>query len=57
MNKDTRVCTNCKTEFEVEVYGTVYPGCKDREEIICPYCSAENGGIMTSQFVKTSKIK
>lgn len=57
MDKDTMVCTNCKEEFEVEVYGTVYPGCKEREEIICPYCSTENGSIMTSQFVKTSKIK
>lgn len=57
MDKDTMVCINCSEEFEVKVYGTVYPGCKEREEIICPYYSAENGAIMTSQFVKTRKLK
>ncbi len=50
-------CKSCGKEFDYEVYGDTYPGCKDREEIECPYCGEINAYEMTSGFVKTFPIK
>lgn len=49
-------CKKCSNKFEVTLVGNVYPGCKDLEDIICPYCGYVNGTTMTSQIVKTNKI-
>ena len=49
-------CSECGKVFIWEEYGDVYPGGKDTEYIVCPYCDARNGSIRTSGFVSTSKI-
>lgn len=43
-------CKNCGKKVEYELVGTVYPGGKDREETICPYCGNILESRMTSQF-------
>ena len=50
-------CTECKKDFTWVDHGNVYPGGKDREYITCPYCGANNGSIMTSGSVFSSKIE
>lgn len=31
-------CKNCGKKVEYDLIGMVYPGGKDREEAVCPYC-------------------
>ena len=56
MEEYNQKCVKCGKEFKVKVTTMNVPGGKDREEIYCPYCNAENGYRMTSGFVKTYKI-
>ena len=49
-------CEFCEKEFRVRVTTMNVPGCKEKEEIECPYCHEENGYRMTSGFVNTYKI-
>ena len=43
-------CKNCGKKVEYELVGAVYPGCKDREEAVCPYCGYVLESMMTSQY-------
>ncbi len=56
MEEYTQKCRECEKEFLVQVTTMNVPGGKSREEIVCPYCHADNGYRMTSGFVKTFKI-
>lgn len=56
MEEYTKKCEFCGREFRVQVTTMNVPGCKEKEEIICPYCHEENGYRMTSGFVYTYKI-
>lgn len=49
-------CSECGMRFRVQVTTTNVPGCKEKEEVDCPYCHSNNGYRMTSGFVKTFKI-
>lgn len=49
-------CEKCNGHFEYHEDGAIYPGGKDKEDIICPYCGEKNGTIMTSGFVRCKKI-
>lgn len=40
--------TECGKLFECQITDDRYPGCKDKEEIICPYCGKVVGYEMTS---------
>lgn len=42
-------CSKCGKKVEYELEGMVYPGGKDREEAICPYCDNVLASKMTSQ--------
>ncbi|MDY4579064.1 MAG: hypothetical protein SO471_14185 [Anaerobutyricum hallii] len=42
-------CKNCGKKVEYELTGPVYPGGKDREEAVCPYCHYVLESRMTSQ--------
>lgn len=42
-------CKNCGKKVEFGFFGNVYPGGKDREEAICPYCGNILESSMTSQ--------
>lgn len=49
-------CKECGRKFHVHVTTMNVPGGKDKEEVDCPYCHANNGYRMTSGFVYTFKI-
>lgn len=42
-------CEKCDKKVEYGLVGTVYPGGKEREEAICPYCGNVLESTMTSQ--------
>lgn len=50
-------CNKCGKKFLVHITSMNVPGGKDREEVVCPYCNADNGYRMTSGFVYTYPIK
>lgn len=43
-------CKGCGKLVEYQLIGNVYPGGKDREEAICPYCGYVLESRMTSQY-------
>ena len=49
-------CKKCGKLFEYRIVGTIYPGGKEREDIVCPRCGETNGSEMTSAFIQTYKI-
>ena len=50
-------CKECGKVFRWGIVGTIYPGGKEKEDIDCPYCGANNGYKMTSAFVRTEKTE
>lgn len=52
-----KTCKECGNVFRWGIVGTIYPGGKEKEDIDCPYCGANNGYEMTSAFVRTEKIE
>lgn len=56
MEEYEKVCSDCGKTFLVRVTTMNVPGGKDREEVDCPYCHANNGYRMTSGFVYTYKL-
>ena len=51
-----KYCEKCGKDYEYEVWGTVYPGGKERETANCPYCGEEGYSIMTSQCISVYKV-
>lgn len=56
LDKDVRTCPKCGKKYSVSNSGDQFPGGKESEEIICPYCGHVTGHMMTSGFPRTSKI-
>lgn len=54
--KDIRKCEACDKGFTVEISGAGYPGGKERESVVCPWCGAENGSEMTNGILTTRKV-
>ena len=50
------ICTNCGKKFAYQLEGNVYPGGKDREVAMCPYCGEIGYSEMTSQTISVYKI-
>ncbi|CAD5599723.1 hypothetical protein RZ714_004588 [Escherichia coli] len=52
-------CSNesCNKEFIYWEHSGGYPGGKDKEPIICPYCGHKNGYEMTSGLISSKKIE
>lgn len=52
-------CKNeqCKKKFIYWEHGTTFPGGQEKEPIVCPYCDAIYGYIMTSRLVSSKKIE
>lgn len=50
-------CSNesCNKEFIYWEHSGGYPGGKDKEPIICPYCGHTNGYEMTSGLISSKK--
>lgn len=42
LNESAEICKTCGKKFTWELHGIGYPGGRDREDIICPYCGAKN---------------
>lgn len=53
------VCSNekCKKEFIYWEHSGGYPGGKEKETIVCPYCGHENGFVMTSGLISSKKLE
>lgn len=49
-------CENCGKKFGYKVWGTVYPGGKERETADCPYCGKTGYSEMTSQNITVYRI-
>ena len=49
-------CKKCGKEFGYDIGGPVYPGGKDREEAICPFCGEIGYSEITSQCISVYKI-
>ena len=49
-------CKKCGKKFAYEIFGDVYPGCKEKEEAQCPYCGEIGYSVMTSQCIAVYKI-
>ena len=49
-------CKKCKKTYAYEVWGTVYPGGKERETADCPYCGETGYSEMTSQCISVYKV-
>lgn len=54
--KDITNCENCKRKFSYQNCGDRWPGGKEKEFIVCPYCKANNGWVITSGFIVSSKL-
>lgn len=49
-------CKKCGKKYGYEIWGEVYPGGKDREEAIYPYCGEVGYSTMTSQNISSYKL-
>jgi len=49
-------CQHCSKQYAFELVGNVYPGGKDREYAVCPYCGEIGYSEMTSQTIRVYKI-
>lgn len=49
-------CKKCGKTYAYEVWGTVYPGGKERETADCPYCGETGYSEMTSQCISVYKV-
>ena len=57
MEEYEMTCSECGKKFLVRITTMNVPGGKEKEEVDCPYCHANNGYRMTSGFVYTFKIE
>ena len=56
MDREIRTCGHCGQQYFVENRMDCYPGCREREEIICPHCGEIDGYMKTSGVPHTSKV-
>ena len=49
-------CKKCGKKYAYEVWGTVYPGGKERKAANCPYCGEVGYSEMTSQNISSYKL-
>lgn len=49
-------CQKCGKKFGYELQGVNAPGCKDREELYCPYCGELCHSEMTPLVFVTYKL-
>ena len=54
---NTTVCEKCGKEFLWSVHDGIWPGGKDKEFIICPYCNNAAGSVMTNGFIEVRKTE
>ena len=49
-------CKNCGKEYYYKSTGNIWPGGKDLEMAICPYCKAEGPSEFISGFIYSYKL-
>ena len=49
-------CKKCGMKYAYEFWGAVYPGGKDKEAAVCPYCGEVGFSKMTSQNISSYKL-
>ena len=49
-------CKSCGKEYYYESTGNIWPGGKERETAICPYCKAEGPSEFISGFIHSYKL-
>lgn len=49
-------CKNCGKDYYYESSSNIWPGGKERETVICPYCKAEGPSEMISGFINSYKL-
>lgn len=49
-------CKKCGNNYAYEIWGTTYPGGKERESANCPYCGEIGYSEMTSQSISSYKL-
>ena len=49
-------CKNCGKDYYYESSGNIWPGGKECETAICPYCKAEGPSEMISGFINSYKL-
>lgn len=54
--KNMTNCEKCERKFSYTNSGDRWAGGREKEFIICPYCGSNNGWVMTSGFILSSKI-
>lgn len=52
-----KTCDACHKKFKILITTQSVPGCKEKEEVWCPYCHHFNGYVMTSGEVKIEKME
>ncbi len=57
LNQDIRVCKKCGKKYRVRNISDQYPGGKEKEELICPWCKHVDGKLTTSGWVETEKVE
>lgn len=55
-NKNSYKCRVCGKSFTITISDAGHPGGKERENIDCPWCGAENGTEVTSGIITTYKV-
>ena len=55
-DKNIRTCGHCGKKYMVENHGDCYPGCKEKEEIVCPHCKEIDGYMTTSGWPYVIKL-
>ena len=53
---DIEICKNCGKKYGYISTGNPWPGGKEREYAICPYCKAEGHSEMISGFIHSFKV-
>ena len=53
---DIRTCSACGKTYEVTIIGDTRPGCREREEIICPSCGHVDGYVFTGGVPRTTVV-
>lgn len=57
LNQDIRVCKECGKKYRARNIGDQYPGGKEQEAIICPWCNHVDGNLTTSGWAETEKVE
>lgn len=50
-------CSFCGKKFRWVEKDDIYPGCKEMEDLYCPYCSTVNSSWMTSGSIRSYKME